>query len=177
MEELFPLLFVIFIWSLVGSTIRKSVKGAKGGQQSAKKRSSAAPEQKPVVKTSPDVQAAPSGPSHPHAAPGWGSLGGAETEGVDPCHDDPVRVPVGSLWTAEPEGTDPCHDDPYGMPVGSLTAESPEGTDPCHPDLRPDHPESGFCPESEGSGLNLRFSGNEIVQGFVWGEILNRKRA
>ena len=29
MEELFPLLFIIFVWSLIGSSIRKVLKGAK----------------------------------------------------------------------------------------------------------------------------------------------------
>ena len=154
MEELFPLLFVIFVWSLIGSTIRKTVKGAKGGRQSSKKSVSAAPDKKPIVQTRSDVQGSPSGASLHHAAPEWGSLGGPETEGVDPCHDDP-----------------------YGMPVGSLVTDHPEGSDPCHPAIRTNRPESGITPDSESSGLNLRFGGSDIVQGFVWGEILNRKRA
>ena len=154
MAELFPLLFIVFVWSLIGSTIRKTIKNTRDRQQPAKKNSSAAPDKKPIVKTGPDVQASPSDSSRHQAASDWGSLGGYSSEGIDPCHDDP-----------------------YGMPSGSLTVDYPEGIDPCHPAVRTDRPESGGGPESESSGLNLRFGGNDIVQGFVWGEILNRKRA
>lgn len=168
MEELFPLLFIIFVWSLVGSTFRKMMKNAKNKQPSSKKRPSAAPEKKPIVETR---------SSHQHAAPDWGSMGGSSSEGVDPCHDDPYGMPLGSLSVSQPEGTDPCHDDPRGMPLGSLAVDHPEGTDPCHPAFRSERPDSGIVPDAEGSGLNLRFGGSDIVHGFVWGEILNRKRA
>lgn len=176
MEDLFSILIVIFIWSLIGASMRKAVKGTKGRQQSAKKQP-AAPEKDPVVNAG--SLSASSDASHRHAAPDWGSLGGSSSEGMDPCHDDPYAMPLGSLAVDHPEGVDPCHDDPYATPLGSLAADHPEGTDPCHPALRPDLPASGISPASapEASGLRLGFSGNEIVQGFVWGEILNRKRA
>ena len=104
-------------------------------------------------------------------------MGGPDTEGTDPCHDDPYSMPAGSLSVSEAEGTDPCHDDPYSMPLGSLAVDHPEGTDPCHPAPSADHPDSGVSSGAQSSGLNLRFGGSDIVQGFVWGEILNRKRA
>ena len=90
-------------------------------------------------------------------------------------HAEPYR---GSLTVTTPEGTDPCHDDPYAMPSGSLRTDLPEGTDPCHPgeaDIARKRAEK--TPEADPAGLNLNISGDEIVRGFVWGEILNRKRA
>ena len=62
-----------------------------------------------------------------------------------------------------------------GEQDGTLRTDVPEGTDPCHDGLTPVSPALEAAPET--GGLDLRFSGNEIVKGFVWGEILNRKRA
>ena len=178
MEELFPLLFIIFVWSLIGSSIRKVLKGAKNQQSSAKKGASAGSEKKPAAGSRSGLRNSTSGSSRSIAAHDWGSMGGPDTEGTDPCHDDPYSMPAGSLNVSEAEeGTDPCHDDPYSMPLGSLAVDHPEGTDPCHPAPGADHPDSGVSSGAQSSGLNLRFGGSDIVQGFVWGEILNRKRA
>ena len=110
----------------------------------------------------------------PYAMP-TGSLGTASPEGVDPCHDDPYAMPTGSLGTASPEGVDPCHDDPVRMSFGSLETTSPEGTDPCHP--APDAPPLAEDAGDRATGPHPGFGAGDIVQGFVWGEILNRKRA
>jgi len=85
----------------------------------------------------------------------------------------------GSLEAAYPEGKDPCHDDPAAMPVGSLRAESPEGEDPGH-DHGGNLAAAGETrqeeePEAENDGLRLDWTGNEIVRGFVYSEILKRK--
>ena len=154
MEELFPLLFIIFVWSLIGSSIRKVLKGAKNQQPSAKRGASAGSEKKTAAGSRSGRRNSASSSSRSIAAHDWGSMGGPDTE-----------------------GTDPCHDDPYSMPLGSLAVDYPEGTDPCHPAPGADHPDSGVSSGSQSSGLNLRFGGSDIVQGFVWGEILNRKRA
>lgn len=106
-----------------------------------------------------------------------GSLSYGSLEGVDPCHDDPRAMPSGSLGRSSLEGTDPCHDDYHAIPSGSLGGSLPEGTDPCHENW---HPLSGGEAASdsapaEAGGLNLRWTGDEMVKGFVYGEILRRK--
>ena len=103
-----------------------------------------------------------------------GSLRGSSMSGTDPSRDDPGVLPYGSLRIDVPEGTDPCHDDPVAIFSGSLQTDSPEGTDPCHPApaVRRQQ-EEGAGPAS---GQIPGFPGDEIVRGFIWGEILNRKR-
>ncbi len=86
--------------------------------------------------------------------PYQGSLGGGSMEGVDPCHDDPGAMRPGSLQVSFPEGTDPCHDDLHAVPAQS------------RPEAEPSAPP-----------LSLSWAGSDIVKGFVYGEILNRKRA
>ena len=105
-----------------------------------------------------------------------GSLGGGSMEGVDPCHDDPYAVPSGSLGGESAEGIDPCHDDPYAVPSGSLGGGSTEGTDPCHDGWKPaGRPAAPETEAREPGGLQLSWAGNDIVKGFVYGEILRRK--
>ena len=178
MEDILSFLLVILIFAAVSSSARKKAKQQKVLKQpgrTAPKAAGPAPQPAP----------APASPvpkeTHSHPEPRedvyQGSLGFSSMEGVDPCHDDPLSIPAGSLRTDMPEGTDPCHDDPYSMPLGSLAVDYPEGTDPCHPAPGADHPDSGVSSGAQSSGLNLRFGSSDIVQGFVWGEILNRKRA
>jgi hypothetical protein len=84
----------------------------------------------------------------------------------------------GSLAASEPEGTDPCHDDYRAMPVGSLSADTGEGDDPCHDDIKPAAPHVRFREEERkeaSGGLDLGWTGNEVVKGFVYGEILKRR--
>lgn len=86
-------------------------------------------------------------------------------------------MPSGSLRVDWEEGTDPCHDDPRAMPSGSLRADRGEGTDPCHDGWTPAKPAAGEAEErpAAAGGLNLGWTGDEIVRGFVYGEILRRK--
>ena len=52
-----------------------------------------------------------------------------------------------------------------------------EGTDPCHDSLRAAPYGTGEEEEEESSPLNLSWAGSDVVKGFIYGEILNRKRA
>ncbi len=106
-----------------------------------------------------------------------GSLPPTVPQGTDPCHDDWEHQPSGSLQTGISQGTDPCHDDWASLPVGSLQVDSPEGMDPCHDSFIPDRKEEGPADVGKGTGAGLHFawSGDEIVKGFVMGEILKRK--
>ena len=84
------------------------------------------------------------------------------------------RSASGSLPDTSTEGKDPCHDDYAGMRTGSLRVETPEGTDPCHEDWEAPADADAEAPAAAG-GLSLSFGGNDIVKGFVYGEILKRK--
>ena len=181
MEDFLSFLIVAVIWIAVGVSARKAKKNvkkpvinaAKGAPRAAGKQRSAG-------------TGGGSAPAAPAAAPApgahdhdtyYGSLGSSTSEGLDPCHDDPDRIPSGSLNYHDPEGTDPCHDDPYKIPSGSLRVELPEGTDPCHDDMAAHRPLAEPDAEAAAPGFPGSFTGNDIVRGFVWGEILNRKRA
>jgi len=67
-------------------------------------------------------------------------------------------VPRGSLRAERVEGTDPCHDgwEEARVSVSGEDREDPEET-------------------AASGGLNLSWTGEDIVRGFVVGEILKRK--
>ena len=81
----------------------------------------------------------------------------------------------GSLAASEPEGTDPCHDDYSSMSSGSLPEDSEEGKDPCHDGWEPAASSRQTPAENGEGGLGLNWTGNELVKGFIYGEILKRK--
>jgi len=82
----------------------------------------------------------------------------------------------GSLGVESAEGKDPCHDAYQTMASGSLGGETPEGRDPCHDDWKPAVPAAAASAETaEPGGMNLSWTGSDIVKGFVYGEILKRK--
>lgn len=63
---------------------------------------------------------------------------------------------------------------------GSLGGESTEGTDPCHDEQlagldRIESTEQITDPGAGKPGLSLSWSSNDVVKGFVYGEILNRR--
>ena len=107
------------------------------------------------------------------AAPSSGSLPSAAPEGSDPCHDNYAAMPSGSLRVSMREGTDPCHDDYAAIHTGSMKSASAEGIDPCHDGWEP--PAGANENAETGAGLNLSWAGSDIVKGFIYGEILNRK--
>ena len=80
------------------------------------------------------------------------------------------------LTTLTPSITLTGHDD--SIYQGSLNAVTGEGYDPCHDEqLAPlTQAETAPVPAAEAApGLQLSFTGNEVVRGFVMSEILTRK--
>lgn len=189
MEELFPLLFILMVYGFIASAVR-SAKKKGGGPAGGKKPSGSGPAapagkltrqgglDNRLAREFPHLYQQTAGRTPAPAEPlRSGSLPVEEPEGTDPCHDDPHRMPSGSLRVDREEGTDPCHDDPRGIPVGSLRVDQDEGTDPCHDGWTPAKPAAGEAEErpAAAGGLNLGWTGDEIVRGFVYGEILRRK--
>ena len=183
MEDLMGF-FVFLVICFVVSNMQKKGKQAKKANPANRKAATPARDgNHPAPHSVPD-RALPFTPNATEKAPAQahgfrpmpsGSLEADSAEGRDPCHDDPYAMPTGSLGMASPEGVDPCHDDPVRMPFGSLETTSPEGTDPCHP--APDAPPLAEDAGDRATGPHPGFGAGDIVQGFVWGEILNRKRA
>ena len=159
MEEFLPLLFIILFWSLIGTSAKRMRQNGKSRKQTVR--------QKKADGTDTDKPAANANTAAPVVSPR------AVSSPVSHGHSDSYR---GSLGVSFMEGVDPCHDDPYLMPKGSLHTDMPEGTDPCHPDSASAASRVAAA-EPAPSGLRLHVTGNEVVQGFIWGEILNRKRA
>ena len=71
------------------------------------------------------------------------------------------------------------HDD--SIYQGSLNADTGEGYDPCHDEqlsaLSTAKREPLSVPSETAPGFQLGWSGNEIVRGFVMGEILTRRKS
>lgn len=156
MEQFLSILVVILIWSVVSAASRKKPQQNRGQNQAPRAGGAAPKASAPAPKPAAERVSPVRTESHSHPEP----------QG---------NVYQGSLGFTSAEGMDPCHDDPQSMPSGSLHVDAPEGTDPCHDGMSPVSSAAGAEPEIR--GLNLQFSGNDIVKGFVWGEILNRKRA
>ena len=94
------------------------------------------------------------------------------------------QSPEGCSRTAEPAGptvlqpsiTFTEHDD--SVYQGSLNAVTGEGYDPCHNEqLAPLTAAETVLPaaEAEGPGLQLSWTGSDVVRGFVMSEILTRR--
>ena len=164
LSRLLPLLFIAFFWLITASSRGKKKTqtppgagktGAARAPGSANGSINAGTDRKTVAAAQASVQpVSPAMKPSPSAGYGYGSLGGISTEGVDPCHDDPYAIPSGSLEIHSEEGRDPCHDE--WKPAAPNVPATETGTE-------------------KTGGLNLNWTGNEIVKGFVYGEILNRK--
>ncbi len=155
-ERLVPLLIVLLVWAFTGLS-----RGKKGGK---------------------NTKGARPTPPRQVGAGGAAQTAGKAPEargGVTPPRPEPDRGSLtGSLPVSPEEGTDPCHDDYRAMPVGSLSADTGEGDDPCHDDMKPAAPHVRFREEERkeaSGGLDLGWTGNEVVKGFVYGEILKRR--
>ena len=181
-----PLLLLILAWLFLGSKGRKKVTKKPGGKPTrpvagsgtgAKPANPLIPAGKldeKLAKEFPHLVARLEGAASHLADQVSGSLPRTEEEGKDPCHDDYAAMPSGSLRVNRAEGTDPCHDDYANLSSGSLKTDIPEGTDPCH-DGWEAVPEPAAETRETGGGLGLSWAGNEIVKGFVYGEILKRR--
>lgn len=142
-----PILILVILWLVIGLPLSKLNKAAK--QQQAAKGA------KPgTAKTKRQAPAAE--PQKTAAAPA--------------APAEPARPTV-----MQPTITVAEHDDSVYM--GSLNAITGEGYDPCHEEqLSTISYESAAPAETAVPGLQLSWTGNEIVRGVIMSEILNRKQ-
>ena len=140
-----PILILAIVWLLIGLPLSKLSKAAK--QQQAAKTAKPAPA-KPAEKA-------------PQKKPQNSACQAPE----------PARPTV-----LQPSITFTEHDD--SVYQGSMNAVTGEGYDPCHDEqLEPLTLAETAVPAAEAAepGLQLSWTGSEIVRGFVMSEILNRK--
>ena len=188
MDELFPTAIVAIIWLVIGiaSSVSKSKK--KKGQQPK------APAHGQPVADRVDAPAPPApAPAPAAAAPAPTISPLRPLEGEDPCHADQMR----SMPSARPAAA-PATDRLVGHPAsgslgggtasgslggntafGSLGDIHSEGFDPCHDELygSPSSAENDASGEAPSGAPFGSFSGDDIVRGFIWGEILRRRGA
>lgn len=141
-----PLFILAIIWLIIGLPLSKLNKAAK--QQQASKASKTRAAKQPGTKAQ---QKAPEPAAH-----------------VPP---EPARPTV-----LQPSITFTEHDD--SVYQGSMNAITGEGYDPCHDDqLAPltQAENAASAAEAASPGLELSWTGSEIVRGFVMSEILKRK--
>lgn len=140
-----PILILLIIWIFIGLPLAKLNQAAKK-QQAAK-------------------HARPAGKaSRPAAAGPAGQAGQAE-----PAESSEPRVLEPSIRFSE-------HDD--SVYRGSLNAVTGEGYDPCHDEqLAPLTSAETVTPPAEETvpGLQLSWTGSDVVRGLVMSEVLNRK--
>ena len=145
-----PILILAILWLVIGLPLSKLNKAAKQQQQRQKAAGAAKPE---AAKASQPKQ--PKQQKQPAPAP-------------EPFVRDTVLRP--SIIVTE-------HDD--SVYQGSMNAETGEGYDPCHDEqLAPLSAAETAIPAAEAAapGLQLSWTGNDIVRGFVMSEILTRKQ-
>ena len=141
-----PILILAIVWLLIGLPLSKLSNKAKQQQQAAKKA-------KPAQAPKPAAKA-------PQQKP----------ENSTCVVPEPARPTV-----LQPTITFTEHDD--SVYQGSMNAETGEGYDPCHDEqLTPLSAAETAMPAAEAAppGLQLSWTGSEIVRGFVMSEILNR---
>ena len=146
--EFSPILIIALVWLLIGLPLSKMK------QQTAKGRTSP-PGAKPGT--------ARSDPKAPAETPVSAGSPMSRPEPARPTilapsisvteHDDSVYQ--GSMYAVTGEGSDPCHDEMLSAPAPSYMPAPAETAEP---------------------GLQLSWTGSEIVRGFVMGEILNRRQ-
>ena len=146
-----PILILVILWLLISLPLSK-IKKAGQGQQAARTGSAPGarqPERQPAKAAAPAVQ----------------SSGTSSGEGSS------FRPAV-----LQPTITFTEHDD--SVYAGSMNAVTGEGYDPCHDEqLAPLTLAENEVPAAEAAegGLQLNWTGNEIVRGIVMSEILKRK--
>ena len=142
-----PILILVILWLLIGVAGRMKQAKQQGSQASKNTAQKAGGRQQKAK------QPAAKAPAEPKPA------------------FEPARPAV-----MQPTITVTEHDDSVYM--GSLNAETGEGYDPCHDEqLAPLTQAETIMPaaEAEVPGLQLGWTGDEIVRGFVMSEILRRK--
>ena len=150
-----PILILVILWLLIGLPLSK-IKKAGQGQQAARTGSAPKarqpekqPQRQPVKQAAPAVQS-------PETYSGEGSM--FRSTVLQPTitfteHDDSVYT--GSMNAVTGEGYDPCHDEQLAPLTLAETAVP--------------------AAETAEGGLQLSWTGNEIVRGIVMSEILKRK--
>ena len=142
-----PILILAIVWLLIGLPLSKLSKAKQQQQQAAKKA-------KPAQAAKPAAKA-------PQQKP----------ENSTYVVPEPARPTV-----LQPTITFTEHDD--SVYQGSMNAITGEGYDPCHDEqLAPLTAAESAAPASDAAapGLQLSWTGNEIVRGFVMSEILPRR--
>ena len=144
-----PILVLAIIWLLIGLPLSRLNKVAKQQQAAKNAKSGAAKTGAKAPKTEPRM----SGPAQPEVSP-------ARPTVLQPTitfteHDDSVYR--GSLNAVTGEGFDPCHDEQLS-PLSAAERETVS------------------APGEEAPGLQLGWTGSDVVRGFVMSEILNRRK-
>ena len=142
-----PILILVILWLVIGLPLSKLNKAAKQ-QQAARnaKPGTARQKQQAPAAETQQTAAAPAAPAQP-VRPTVMTPTINVTE-----HDDSVYT--GSLNAVTGEGYDPCHEEQ----LSAITYEPAVSAEPAEP------------------GLQLSWTGSEIVRGFVMSEVLNRKK-
>ena len=148
-----PILVLAIIWLLIGLPLSRLNKVAKQ-QQAAKDAKTGAAKRSGTAKNAVKV---------PQPQP----------ENNTYVAHEPVRPTV-----LQPTITFTEHDD--SVYQGSLNAVTGEGFDPCHDEqlspLSAAERETVSAPGEEAPGLQLGWTGSDVVRGFVMSEILNRRK-
>ena len=140
-----PILVLAIVWLLIGLPLSKL---SKAKQQQVAKKAKPAQAAKPAAKASQQ-----------------------KPENSTCVVPEPARPTV-----LQPTITVTEHDD--SVYQGSMNAVTGEGYDPCHDEQLAPLPaaeSAGPAAEAAESGLQLSWTGNEIVRGFVMSEILPRR--
>ena len=156
MSDIAPLLILILFWVFFGSRLSKLKKFGDAAKKASMK-TPAAPASKPRPANPPAAAAPAEAPAAPVRTP------------VTPAVPVPTFSESGSAWSSQRSST------------GSLGEDTLEGIDPCHDEqaremnflqAMPADPDSAVPPE-----LTLSWARNDVVRGFVYGEILNRRKS
>lgn len=144
-----PILVLAIIWLLIGLPLSRLNKVAKQQQAAKNAKSGAAKTGTKAPKTEPRM----SGPAQPEVTPARHTVLQPTITFTE--HDDSVYQ--GSLNAVTGEGFDPCHDEQLS-PLSAAERETVS------------------APGEEAPGLQLGWTGSDVVRGFVMSEILNRRK-
>ena len=144
-----PILVLAIIWLLIGLPLSRLNKVAKQQQAAKNAKYGAAKTGAKAPKTEPRL----SGPAQPEVSPARHTVLQPSITFTE--HDDSVYQ--GSLNAVTGEGFDPCHDEQLS-PLSAAERETVS------------------APGEEAPGLQLGWTGSDVVRGFVMSEILNRRK-
>ena len=162
MEEFGGLFVLIFLYLFIALPIRLAKKA--GGKNSASRGKATARLTKSFPAEAFSTEVAPSEMGKSETAMAVETIGQGETvsgKETRPIYEE--RKPFG--------GSEELY-------RGSLDAQTGEGEDPCHEEqMESLRPETSPMTETPTGGLQLSWTGNEIVRGFVMSEVLKRRGA